>query len=74
MTMAMENAVIVWPEGKENWSGGRILDQQCGSSWHGRGRWLSFFSTLNTKIPKTAADPAAPSAKKSSWAPEQEQC
>jgi hypothetical protein len=53
---------MVCPEGNENLSGGNTFDQQCGSSWHGRGRWLSLFNTLNTKTPKTAAAPAAPIA------------
>src|SRR6266446_9987258 len=60
----MENAVIVWPDGNENMSGGNTFDQQCGSIWQGRGRWLNLFSALNTKIPRTAADPAAPTAEK----------
>src|SRR5882724_6739504 len=60
----MENAVIVCPDGNENLSGGSTFDQQCGSIWHGLGRWLNLFSPLNTKIPKTAADPAAPMAEK----------
>src|SRR5215472_7590700 len=55
----MENALMVWPEGKENLSGGSTFDQQCGSIWQGRARWLKCFSALNTKIPKTAAAPAA---------------
>src|SRR5258708_35284101 len=60
----MENAVIVWPDGNENLSGGSTFDQQCGSIWQGLGRWLSLFSALNTKMPRTAADPAAPMAEK----------
>src|SRR5216684_2312646 len=64
MTSAMENAVIVWPDGNENLSGGSTFDQQCGSIWQGLGRWLNLFSALNTKIPRTAADPAAPIAEK----------
>src|SRR5256886_4464044 len=59
----MENAVIVWPEGNENLSGGSTFDQQCGSIWQGLGRWLSRFSALKTKMPTTAADPAAPMPK-----------
>ncbi|MGB8662228.1 MAG: hypothetical protein WCD34_17490, partial [Candidatus Acidiferrum sp.] len=61
-TSATENAVIVWPEGNENRSGGNTFDQQCGSNWQGRGRWLSFFNPLKTIIPMIAAHPAAPSA------------
>src|SRR6266853_6980958 len=60
----MENAVIVCPEGNENLSGGSTFDQQCGSIWQGRGLWLSFLRALKTKMPKTAADPAAPMAEK----------
>jgi hypothetical protein len=62
MIRAMENAVIVWPDGNENLSGGKTLDQQCGSIWQGRRRWLSLFSALKTKIPATAAVPAAQTA------------
>jgi hypothetical protein len=58
----MEKAVIVCPEGNENRSGGKTFDQQCGSNWHGRGRWLSLFNALNTKMPNTAELPAAPIA------------
>src|SRR5580698_3646005 len=58
----MENAVMVWPDGNENRSGGRTFDQQCGSNWQGRCRWLSLFNALNTKIPKKAANAAAPIA------------
>src|SRR5436853_3456768 len=60
----MENAVIVWPEGNENLSGGSTFDRQCGSIWQGLGRRLSLCRALNTKMPKTAADPAAPMADK----------
>src|SRR3979411_1675020 len=60
----MDNAVIVSPDGNENLSGGNTFDQQCGSIWQGLGRWLSLFRALNTKMPKTAADPAAPMAEK----------
>src|SRR5207245_11589053 len=63
-----ENAVIVWPEGNENLSGGSTFDQQCGSIWQGLGRWLSLFSALKTKMPRTAAEPAAPMAAKR-WGP-----
>src|SRR5579864_2422695 len=62
MTSAMEKAVMVWPEGKENLSGGSTFDQQCGSIWQGRGRWLNSFSALNRKIPSIAAAPAEATA------------
>src|SRR5579863_7962613 len=58
----MEKAVIVWPEGNENLSGGKTFAQQCGSYWQGRGRWLRCFNPLKTKMPMTAALPAAPTA------------
>src|ERR1700682_4720152 len=45
---AMANALIAWPEGKENWSGGRTLAQQGASSWHGRFRLLAFFMARNS--------------------------
>src|SRR5258707_24399 len=60
----MENAVIVWPDGNENRSGGSTFDQQCGPIWQGLGRWLSLFKILKTRMPKTAAHPAAPMAEK----------
>src|ERR1700682_805775 len=60
--MEIENAVMVWPDGKENLSGGKTWDQQCGSSWQGRGSWLSILRILKTKILAMAATPAAPTA------------
>src|SRR5260370_1952794 len=48
--MAMAKALIAWPEGKENWSGGRTLDQQCSSRWHGRFRLLAFFTMRNSTM------------------------
>src|SRR5262249_54521541 len=60
---------MVWPEGKENLSGGRTLDQQCGSIWQGRGRWLRRFSALKTKMPTTAARAALAEAAKPCGAP-----
>src|SRR6267154_102450 len=44
---AIANALIEWPEGKENWSGGRTFDQQCASSWQGRLRLLAFLTKRN---------------------------
>src|ERR1700720_1466215 len=58
----MENAVMVCPEGKENLSGGKTFDQQCGSNWHGRMRWLRCLSALKISTPIRAAEPAAPTA------------
>ena len=46
--IAIANALIEWPEGNENWSGGRTFAQQCASSWHGRFRLLAFFMTRNS--------------------------
>src|ERR1700720_2447612 len=58
----MENAVMVCPEGKENLSGGKTFDQQCGSNWHGRMRWVRCLSAFKISTPKKAADPPAPTA------------
>src|SRR6266571_426898 len=58
--IAMANALIEWPEGKENWSGGRMLDQQCSSRWHGRFRLLAFFMARNnTRVAASAVALAA---------------
>jgi hypothetical protein len=40
-------------------SGGNTFDQQCGSNWQGRCRWLNFFSSLKTPTPTVAANVAA---------------
>ena len=40
---ATAKAVMVWPEGKENWSGGSRVAQQCGSKVQGRLRPVAFF-------------------------------
>jgi hypothetical protein len=45
--------------GKENWSGGSNLAQQCGSISQGRLRPEIFFTDLNMPTPTSAADPAA---------------
>src|ERR1700730_9591848 len=58
----MENAVMVCPEGNENLSRGKTFDQQCGSNWHGRTRWLRCFKALKISTPTSAAKPAAPTA------------
>src|ERR1035438_6497513 len=50
-------AVIVWPEGKENWSGGNSLDQQCGSTAQGRRRPVARFKPRKRTIPTPAAKP-----------------
>src|ERR1700739_3957813 len=59
---AMANALMEWPEGNENWSGGRILAQQCASSWHGRFRLLIFLRKRNNTIVAASAEALAPKA------------
>src|SRR5215469_14799375 len=61
---AMAKALMAWPEGKENWSGGRMLAQQCDSSWQGRFRLLAFFRKRNKKIVAASADTLAAKARK----------
>src|SRR5580700_12152619 len=54
--MAMAKALIAWPEGKENWSGGRTFAQQCDSRWHGRFLLLAFLiKRNNTTVAASAA-------------------
>ena len=60
--MAMANALIAWPEGKENWSGGSTLDQQCSSRWQGRFRLLAFLTVRNRTIVAATAVALAPKA------------
>src|SRR5713101_8243636 len=58
--MAIAKALIEWPEGNENWSGGRMLDQQCASSWQGRLRLLALFMARNsTRVAASAVALAA---------------
>jgi hypothetical protein len=57
--IATANAVMEWPEGKENWPGGSRVAQQCGSSAQGRGRPTDFLRMLNSRIPVAAAMAAA---------------
>src|SRR5215467_2249198 len=59
---AMANALMECPEGNENWSGGRILAQQCASSWHGRFRLLIFLRKRNNTIVAASADALAAKA------------
>src|SRR5258708_7475505 len=59
--IAIANALIAWPDGKENWSGGRTLAQQWASTWHGRLRLLAFFKARNRK--RVAASAVALAAK-----------
>src|ERR1700733_259977 len=59
--IAMAEALIAWPEGKENWSGGRIFAQQWDSSWHGRFLLLTFL--MNRKSTTVAASAEALAAK-----------
>src|SRR5579863_6409624 len=60
--IAMANALMACPDGKENWSGGRTFAQQCASSWHGRFRLLAFFMNRNSATVAASADAAAPKA------------
>src|SRR4030088_1741858 len=60
--IAMANALMAWPEGKENWSGGRTLDQQCASRGHGRLRWLAFFMARNSTTVASSAEALAAEA------------
>src|SRR5438046_4842723 len=50
---------MVWPDGKENRSGGKMCAQQCGWISHGRLRPDVFLSKTKIPIPITAAEPAA---------------
>src|SRR6266403_553923 len=56
----MENAVIVWPDGNENLSGGSTFDQQCGSIWQGRPRSPDGGKTLRSPISKQHQTQAVP--------------
>src|ERR1700693_1032949 len=60
--IAMAKALIAWPEGKENWSGGRIFDQQCDSRWQGRFLLLVFLIKLNSTTVAASADALAAKA------------
>src|SRR5260221_10112736 len=53
--IAIANALIEWPEGKENWSSGRTLAQQWASRWHGRFRLLAFFMARNNTTVTSSA-------------------
>src|SRR5216683_768714 len=59
---AMAKALMAWPDGKENWSGGRILDQQCDSRWQGRFRLLAFLMKRNSTTVAASADALAAKA------------
>src|ERR1035441_10098345 len=61
---ATANAVMVWPEGKENRSGGSRVAQQCGSKVQGRRRPVAFFKVRKMAMPEAAARAAAPTARK----------
>src|SRR5580704_9656069 len=60
--MAIAKALIAWPEGKENWSGGRIFDQQWDSSWQGRFLLLAFLIKRNNTTVAASADALAAKA------------
>src|SRR5581483_6535309 len=53
---------MVWPEGNENWSGGKSLAQQWGSISQGRRRPERFLIALKSPTPIRAADPAEATA------------
>ena len=55
--MANENAVMEWPEGNENWSGGRRLAQQCSAIAHGLRRRALRFITRNSNAPDCRGKP-----------------
>src|SRR5580700_11080201 len=61
---AMAKALIAWPDGNENWSGGRTLAQQWASIWQGRLRLLAFFRKRKRKIVAASADALAAKAMK----------
>jgi hypothetical protein len=58
----MAKALMAWPEGKENWSGGSTFDQQCDSSWQGRFLLLAFLMKRNSTTVATSADALAANA------------
>src|SRR5580692_1253652 len=60
----MAKALMAWPDGKENWSGGRTLAQQWASMWHGRFRLLAFFRNRKRTTVAASADAAAAKAMK----------
>src|ERR1700738_1196223 len=64
---AMAKALMEWPDGNENWSGGRTLDQQWASRWQGRFRLLAFFIARNsTTVAASAVTLAAKAANRKS--------
>ena len=63
------NAVIVCPEGKENWSGGSSVDQQCGSIAQGLLRPAARFNTRKSAMPVAAARADCPTADRPSAPP-----
>src|SRR5579863_7817926 len=61
---AMAKALMAWPEGNENWSGGKTFAQQWDSMWQGRFRLLAFFRKRNRKTVAASADALAANAMK----------
>src|SRR5690349_11558801 len=60
--MVKANAVMVCPEGNENWSGGSKVAQQWGSRALGRFLPMSFLRTRNIPAPALQAVQAAATA------------
>src|ERR1700688_4627767 len=61
---AMAKALMAWPDGKENWSGGRIFAQQCDSRWQGRFLLLAFLIKRNKTTVAASAEALAAKATK----------
>src|SRR5580700_4428066 len=59
---AMAKALMAWPEGNENWSGGRTFAQQWLSRWQGRFRLLAFFRKRKRKMVAASAEALAAKA------------
>src|SRR3974390_2818670 len=62
--IAMAKALMAWPEGNENWSGGRTFAQQCDSIWQGRFLLLAFLRKRKSTTVAASADAAAAKATK----------
>src|SRR5579863_10082332 len=62
--IAMAKALMAWPEGNENWSGGRIFDQQWDSNWQGRFLLLAFLMKRNRTTVAASAEALAAKATK----------
>jgi hypothetical protein len=62
MATVKAKAVMVCPEGKENWSGGSSVAQQCGTSAFGRFLPVVFFRMRKIMAPALQAVHAAVTA------------